>query len=189
MPVSNDWSLPAPFMPYPAIRKAFKQRPMNHRIQEISTVLSDGETSLSSNRFHSASPLGVTKCFGEALCRYMAEKEGVPSIAVRIGAFQPLSEAKKKESLYMMDGWLSERDGVQLLERCIDAPESLKFAIVHGLSRNTFNRMDIESTRALLGYLPQDNFFEASEVFKDYSLTEKLDAHNVKYVQISKKVR
>lgn len=126
--------------------------------------------------------IGVTKCFGEALCRYMAEKEGVPSIAIRIGAFQPLSEARKKEALHMMDGWLSERDGVQLLERCIDAPDDLKFAIVHGLSRNTFNRMDIESTRALLGYTPQDNLFEECEVFKDVNLTEELVAHNVEYV-------
>jgi hypothetical protein len=109
----------------------------------------------------------------------MAEKEGLPSIAVRVGAFQPLSEARKKDALYMMDGWLSERDGVQLLERCIDAPEDLTFAIVHGLSRNTFNRMDIESTRALLGYTPQDNFFEVSEVFKDLNLSEELVAHSV----------
>src|SRR5687768_9127831 len=32
---------------------------------------------------------GVTKCFGEALGRYMAEKEGLSTIALRIGAFQP----------------------------------------------------------------------------------------------------
>src|SRR3712207_7646535 len=31
---------------------------------------------------------GVTKCFGEALGRYMAEKEGLSVIALRIGAFQ-----------------------------------------------------------------------------------------------------
>ncbi len=67
------------------------------------------------------------------------KKEGVPSIAVRIGAFQSPSSAKSKDSVYMMDAWLSERDCVHLLERCIDAPEDLKFAILHGLSRNTFN--------------------------------------------------
>ena len=32
---------------------------------------------------------GVTKCFGEAMGRYMAEKEGLSVIALRIGAFQP----------------------------------------------------------------------------------------------------
>jgi hypothetical protein len=74
-----------------------------------------------------------------SICRYMGEKEGVPSIAVRIGAFQSPSSAKSKDSVYMMDAWLSERDCVQLRKRCIDAPDDLKFAIVHGLSRNKFN--------------------------------------------------
>ena len=32
---------------------------------------------------------GVSKCFGEALARYMAEQEGLSAICVRIGAFQP----------------------------------------------------------------------------------------------------
>ena len=128
--------------------------------------------------------IGVTKCFGEALCRYMAEKEAVPSIAVRIGAFQPHENAKDKDSLDMMDAWLSERDCVQLLERCIDVNEDLKFAIVHGLSRNTFNRMEIESTRQLLGYDPQDNFFEESERFKHLNMTDQLAGHNLKYVEI-----
>lgn len=109
----------------------------------------------------------------------MAEKEGVPSIAVRIGAFQPISSAQNKDSISMMDGWLSERDGVQLFERCIDAPEYLKFAIVHGLSNNTFNRMDIQSTRELLGYDPVDNFFDECEVFKELKMSEELVAHNV----------
>ena len=33
---------------------------------------------------------GVTKCFGEALGRYMAEQEDLWVIALRIGAFQPI---------------------------------------------------------------------------------------------------
>ncbi|CAF0887452.1 unnamed protein product [Adineta ricciae] len=123
---------------------------------------------------------GVTKCFGEALCCYMGEKEGVPSIAIRIGAFQEHAAAQSKDAINMMDAWISQRDCVQLLERCIDAPEDLKFAIVHGLSRNTFNRMDIDSTRRLLGYDPQDNFFEESEAFRKLNMTDELAGHNVK---------
>src|SRR5690606_5811727 len=40
---------------------------------------------------------GVSKCFGEALARYMAEKEGLPTIVIRIGAFQPQSSARDPE--------------------------------------------------------------------------------------------
>lgn len=116
----------------------------------------------------------------------MGEKEGVPSIAVRIGAFQPTKSARSKDSINMMDAWISERDCHQLLERCIDAPEDLKFAIVHGLSANTFNRMEIESTRQLLGYDPQDNFFNESELFQHLNMTKELGEHNVKYVEEKK---
>jgi hypothetical protein len=118
----------------------------------------------------------------------MGEKEGVSSIAVRIGAFQPLSSVQSKDSLNMMDAWLSERDCVQLLERCIDAPEDLKFAIAHGLSRNTFNRMEIDSTRQLLGYDPQDNFFEESEFFKKLNMSDELAEHNIEYVVNNKEI-
>jgi UDP-glucose 4-epimerase len=37
---------------------------------------------------------GVSKCFGEALARYCAEKENLSSIALRIGAFQPIETAQ-----------------------------------------------------------------------------------------------
>ena len=124
--------------------------------------------------------LGVTKCFGEALSRYMGEQEGLPTIAIRIGAYQPHKslEDSSKTGL-IMNAWLSERDAVQLFEKCIDAPLNLKFAIVHGLSKNIFNRMEINSTRQLLGYDPQDNFFESHADFKSLTITETLLAHNV----------
>ncbi len=124
--------------------------------------------------------LGVTKCFGEALARYMGEHEGLPSIAVRIGAYQPYTSLKdEKITGLLMNAWLSEPDAVQLFERCIEAPLNLKFAIVHGLSRNIFNRMDINSTRQLLGYDPQDNFFDSHDSFKPLNVTLVLLAHNV----------
>ncbi|CAF1335911.1 unnamed protein product [Didymodactylos carnosus] len=123
---------------------------------------------------------GVTKCFGEALARYMAEQEGLSAIAVRIGAFQPHASARKEDGgLWMMDAWLSQRDCVHLFECCIDAPADLKFAIVHGLSKNTFQRMDITDTCHLLGYKPQDNFTSEYPSLKPYKLEEKIVAHNV----------
>ncbi len=124
--------------------------------------------------------LGVTKCFGEALGRYMGEQEGLSTIAIRIGSFLPyssLNDESKTGSL--LDAWLSQPDAVQLFERCIDASPNLKFAIVHGLSSNTFNRMDINSTRALLGYDPQDNFYEAHENYKPLNIKKRLRAHNL----------
>jgi nucleoside-diphosphate-sugar epimerase len=101
---------------------------------------------------------GVSKCFGEALGRYMATQEGLSVIALRIGAFQPLSTAKDPQvGVEMMDMFVSRRDLKDLICRCIDAPDRLRFAILHGVSDNRFKRLDISDARELVGYNPQDD--------------------------------
>ena len=99
---------------------------------------------------------GVSKCFGEAMGRYMAEQQGLSVIAVRICAFQPHEAAHDEKSLPMLDAYVSPRDLCQLFDLCI-ADTKLRFAIVHGLSDNTFKRLDLAETRELLGYHPQDD--------------------------------
>jgi nucleoside-diphosphate-sugar epimerase len=121
---------------------------------------------------------GVTKCFGEALARYMAEKEGVSAICLRIGAFQPLESAKQEQGLGMLDAWVSRRDLNQLIEKCIDI-ENLKFAILHALSDNRFKRLDISDARELVGYQPQDDLTEVNEKLKGLRLGEKVHSHNL----------
>src|SRR5437762_3572197 len=53
---------------------------------------------------------GVSKCFAEALARYMAEKEGVSAICLRIGGFQPRESIRGEQGIEMLDGWVSRRD-------------------------------------------------------------------------------
>jgi nucleoside-diphosphate-sugar epimerase len=121
---------------------------------------------------------GVSKCFGEALARYMAEKEGVSAICLRIGAFQPRESAESDKGVAMMDAWVSQRDLNQLIERCIDV-ENIKFAILHGLSDNRFKRLDISDARELVGYQPQDDLTEVNPKLKDLKLSEKVSAHSM----------
>ena len=121
---------------------------------------------------------GVSKCFGEALARYMAEKEEVSAICLRIGAFQPHESAESADGVGMLDAWVSQRDLNQLIERCID-DEHLKFAIFHGLSDNRFKRLDISDARALVGYRPEDDLTEINVRLKDLKLDESVAAHNV----------
>src|SRR3954469_4284945 len=121
---------------------------------------------------------GVSKCFGEALARYMAEQEGISAICLRIGAFQPIENAKKESGIGMLDAWVSQRDLNQLIEKCIDV-ENLKFAILHGLSDNRFKRLDISDARELVGYEPQDDLTEVNVKLKDLKLAEAVSAHNV----------
>lgn len=121
---------------------------------------------------------GVSKCFGEALCRYMAEQEGVDAIAIRIGAFQPLEAAREEKGLPMMDAFVSHRDLHQLIERCIDA-DHVRFALFNGLSDNRFKRLDISDARELVGYAPQDDFTAENPRLADLRLSETVSAHSL----------
>jgi nucleoside-diphosphate-sugar epimerase len=121
---------------------------------------------------------GVTKCFGEALGRYMAEQEGLSVIALRIGAFQPREVARGEQGIPMMDAFVSRRDLHQLIERCIDA-EHIRFAIFNGLSDNRFKRLDISDARLLVGYQPQDDLTDMHPQLKELRLGEQVNAHNL----------
>ena len=120
---------------------------------------------------------GVSKCFGEAMGRYMAEQEGVSCIAVRIGAFQPLSKAKDPDAVGLADAFVSKRDLNQLLQKCVEA-DHLKWAVVQGLSDNAFNRMDITDARELLDYQPQDDLTEMNPELEKLHLHESLVDHH-----------
>lgn len=120
---------------------------------------------------------GVSKCFGEALGRYMAEQEGLSIIALRIGAFQPHSSARKESGIKMLDAWVSQRDLNQLIERCIDAIE-IQFAIFHALSDNRFKRLDISDARELVGYAPQDDATREVPQVKELDLPGQLSTHS-----------
>lgn len=99
---------------------------------------------------------GVSKCFGEALGRYRAAKEGLSVLALRIGAFQPIEAAQREEGLGLLDMFVSQRDLHQLIECSINV-ENLRFAILHGLSDSPFKRLNISDARELVGYAPQDD--------------------------------
>lgn len=121
---------------------------------------------------------GVTKCFGEAMGRYLATQEGVSFIALRIGFFQPSSKMDDPKALLMMDSFASRRDLNQLIGRCIDAEDELRFAIFHGLSNNRFKRLDITDARELVGYAPQDDFAAENPALKDLHLNEVIQLSN-----------
>ena len=121
---------------------------------------------------------GVTKCFGEAMGRYMAGQEGLSVIALRIGAFQPLDSARDADKgVQIMDMFVSRRDLNHLIERCIDV-EHIRFAILHGLSDNRFKRLDISDARELVGYAPQDDSTELNPQLNKLDLDDRVLAAN-----------
>ena len=95
-------------------------------------------------------PYGVSKVFGEAVGRLFADKHGLTVACLRIGAFR-----EKPADRRQMHVWLSPRDAVQLVGRCIDAPD-YHFIVVYGVSNNVRNRY-LNTGLEFLGYRPVDN--------------------------------
>lgn len=132
---------------------------------------------------------GVSKCFGEALGRYMAEQEGMSVIALRIGAFQPLSTARDPNAgVQMMNMFVSRRDLNQLIQKCIDV-ENLRFAILHGVSDNHFKRLDISDARELVGYQPQDDATELNPELSKLNFDDRVLAASQKDPQQKSGIR
>jgi uronate dehydrogenase len=108
-----------------------------------------------------STPYGAAKLFGERLGKAYALARGLSVIAVRIGWVRPgenrPQDVPPERGDWFRLMWLSNRDYGHLLERCLTAAPDLRFAVVNGMSANTGMRWDIEHTRWLLGYEPQDD--------------------------------
>lgn len=97
---------------------------------------------------------GVSKAFGEALGSWFHDEFGLSIICLRIGwVMEPDDPTFSPPALSL---WLSHRDAAQLVERAIEAPPSVGFAVVYGMSDNSLLIWDLEATKRLLGYKPQD---------------------------------
>lgn len=96
---------------------------------------------------------GATKCWGEALGRVYSETHGLSSICVRLGS--PRFDANETYNAEEPSMLISPRDTAQLFQKCVEV-ENTPFAIVHGVSNNKVNWMNLEKTSEILGYHPQD---------------------------------
>jgi uronate dehydrogenase len=108
---------------------------------------------------------GVSKCFGEALGRYVADQEGVSVIAIRIGAYQPLEVATDAGAVPLHDIYVAPSDLNQLIDLCVES--DVRWAVVHGISDNRAKRLDLEDTRQLLGYSPTVDFARVNPAMPD----------------------
>lgn len=102
---------------------------------------------------------GAAKVFGEAIAHYFAYSEGLSSVAIRIGAFEYNRESwPEQPDARTLSAFLSARDLSHLIRQCIEV-EDLPYAVLQAVSDNRFKRMDITSTRELVGYRPLDDAF------------------------------
>lgn len=120
---------------------------------------------------------GVSKLFGENLGRYLAENDEPRFYALRLGSVHtawedhPYAEAegllragkcKRGDALYKRKVkrqkalWLSRRDLVQLVQRCLEY-DGPAFDIFYGVSDNPTRWLDIGYANRQLGYSPQES--------------------------------
>ena len=113
---------------------------------------------------------GVSKVFGEVLGRFYVDCHGLRVICLRIGSVRrdddPRSDNIAESASWLnitieqayervRATWLSQRDCVQLIKRCLEAKE-VEWAIVYGVSDNPRRFWDLSSAREILGFDPQD---------------------------------
>src|SRR5690606_10844062 len=92
---------------------------------------------------------------------YFAYAEGLSSIAVRVGAFE-LNRTLENPDGRTLSAFVSARDLSHLFVRCIEQPD-VQYAVLQAVSDNRFKRMDISSTREIVGYEPEDDAFRIFE--------------------------
>ena len=100
------------------------------------------------------SPYGIGKAFGEAAGRYYSDQYGISVICIRIGSVNREDRPLDVRNLATL---LAHRDLVHLVERCIEAPDDLRFGIFYGVSDNKWRFWDISDSRRAIGYNPQVN--------------------------------
>jgi len=94
-------------------------------------------------------PYAVSKVVGEALGAYYSWAFGLSVVSLRIGWVLESTHDAKSERL-----WLSPRDLVHLVDRCIQA--DIGHGTFYGISAQVPARYDLTDARARLGYVPID---------------------------------
>ena len=105
-------------------------------------------------------PYSASKVWGEALARIYAEQHGMSCPCVRVGWVNAVDWPYEDE---LVTVWCSQRDIVRIAQMCVDAPDALRFEVVYGLSASRYCWVDLEHSRATVGYVPLDNCDEARE--------------------------
>ena len=97
---------------------------------------------------------GVAKLTGEHLGRYYSEVQGISVICIRLGR---VTAGDKPVDPRHAAVWLSHRDAAQIVWRCLEASDDIRYGIVYGVSDNRTRFRDLTHTRELVGYDPQDS--------------------------------
>ncbi len=141
--------------------------------------LDDGRVWDHHAEIRSDSLYGVSKAYGEAMARYYVDHHGLKAYCLRIGGTRGVDDPSHPDNLWrpefdndpaklalrtrMRAVWLSPRDCIQLIERCLESER--EWVLCYGISNNPRRFWDIEHAKDMLGYDPQDS--PPSEIVPD----------------------
>jgi nucleoside-diphosphate-sugar epimerase len=94
-----------------------------------------------------------SKVWGEALAHLYAYTHGISCLCLRIGWVADPDRPPEPSGRFE---WCSQRDIAQLVECCINAPQTVRFDIFYGVSDNPYRWVDIAHARQVVGWVPQD---------------------------------
>ena len=97
------------------------------------------------------SPYAVGKLFGESCGRYFSDRFGMSVLVIRLGAVLDTDRPKLRRHY---PGYLSQADAVNLIDRCLKAPLSLRFEVFDAISENRWRWRDTTRAKTLFGWEP-----------------------------------
>jgi nucleoside-diphosphate-sugar epimerase len=97
------------------------------------------------------SPYGCAKLFGEAIARWYADRTPMSALVIRLGAVLP---SNKPELIRHFPGFLAQEDAVQMVDKCLSAPDDVRFGIFDAISENSTRWRDTSPAKQVLGWRP-----------------------------------
>ncbi len=97
---------------------------------------------------------GCTKVWGEAVGRWYADEFGLSVICVRFGE---VSADDRPTEVRSYSVWCSHSDAAQMVDKCIQAPDDLRFDVFYAVSNNAYNYRDLIHSKQVIGFEAHDN--------------------------------
>jgi NAD+ dependent glucose-6-phosphate dehydrogenase len=109
------------------------------------------------------SPYGAAKLFGEAAARWFSDRTPMSVLVIRLGAV--LAE-NRPTLIRHFPGFLAQEDAVQMIDRCLSAPPTVRFGIFDAISENSTRWRDTSPAKEILGWRPtgSSDQFDPSEL-------------------------
>lgn len=94
---------------------------------------------------------GVGKLFGENTGRLFSDRYGMSVLCIRLGA---VLADDRPHLVRHLPGYLAQADAVQMIDKCLGAPDSIRFDIFDAISENSRRWRDTRHAKEVLGWAP-----------------------------------